>query len=100
MILVGNKIDLRGGIVTNQALEDEILPIMNEFKVRRWTFIVIFTSFESRKWKHVLNVPPGCPSMSPKSSILLKRRYYIRQPLYMTLEIMSVLLLRPFFILF
>ncbi|KAF8527453.1 P-loop containing nucleoside triphosphate hydrolase protein [Hysterangium stoloniferum] len=32
VILVGNKIDLRGGQVTNQALEDEILPIMNEFK--------------------------------------------------------------------
>ncbi|KAF8580114.1 mitochondrial Rho GTPase [Ramaria rubella] len=32
VILVGNKIDLRGGEVTNQALEDEILPIMNEFK--------------------------------------------------------------------
>lgn len=34
VILVGNKIDLRGGEVTNQALEDEIVPIMNEFKVR------------------------------------------------------------------
>lgn len=33
MILVGNKIDLRGGRVTNQALEDEVIPIMNEFKV-------------------------------------------------------------------
>jgi Ras family protein T1 len=33
VILVGNKIDLRGGEVTNQALEDEIVPIMNEFKV-------------------------------------------------------------------
>ncbi|EIW81024.1 mitochondrial Rho 1 [Coniophora puteana RWD-64-598 SS2] len=32
VILVGNKIDLRGGEVTNEALEDEILPIMNEFK--------------------------------------------------------------------
>ncbi|KAG8935543.1 ERMES complex Ca(2+)-binding regulatory GTPase gem1 [Tulasnella sp. 418] len=32
VILVGNKIDLRGGEVTNQALEDEIMPIMNEFK--------------------------------------------------------------------
>ncbi|KAG6918775.1 hypothetical protein DXG01_011966 [Tephrocybe rancida] len=32
VILVGNKIDLRGGQVTNQALEDEIIPIMNEFK--------------------------------------------------------------------
>jgi hypothetical protein len=34
VILVGNKIDLRGGVVTNDALEDDILPIMNEFKVR------------------------------------------------------------------
>ena len=33
MILVGNKIDLRGGEVTNQGLEDEIAPIMREFKV-------------------------------------------------------------------
>jgi GTPase SAR1 family protein len=33
VILVGNKIDLRGGQVTNEALEDEIIPIMNEFKV-------------------------------------------------------------------
>lgn len=32
MILVGNKIDLRGGEVTNEALEEEIIPIMNEFK--------------------------------------------------------------------
>lgn len=34
VILVGNKIDLRGGEVTNEALEAEIVPIMNEFKVR------------------------------------------------------------------
>lgn len=34
VILVGNKIDLRGGEVTNQGLEDEIAPIMREFKVR------------------------------------------------------------------
>ncbi|KAG2757949.1 mitochondrial Rho GTPase [Suillus brevipes Sb2] len=32
VILVGNKIDLRGGEVTNEALEEEIIPIMNEFK--------------------------------------------------------------------
>ncbi|KDQ20950.1 hypothetical protein BOTBODRAFT_124842 [Botryobasidium botryosum FD-172 SS1] len=32
VILVGNKIDLRGGEVTNEALEDEIVPIMEEFK--------------------------------------------------------------------
>ena len=34
VILVGNKIDVRGGEVTNEALEQEIIPIMNEFKVR------------------------------------------------------------------
>lgn len=34
VILVGNKIDLRGVVsITNEDLEDEILPIMNEFKV-------------------------------------------------------------------
>lgn len=32
VILVGNKIDLRGGEVTNEGLEAEIGPIMNEFK--------------------------------------------------------------------
>lgn len=41
MILVGNKIDLRGGEVTNEALEDEIIPIMNEFKVRPLCFSVM-----------------------------------------------------------
>jgi hypothetical protein len=34
VILVGNKIDLRGGEVTNKSLEDEIKPIMADFKVR------------------------------------------------------------------
>lgn len=33
MILVGNKLDLRSGAVTNEALEDEINPIMKDFKV-------------------------------------------------------------------
>jgi mitochondrial Rho GTPase 1 len=33
-VLVGNKIDLRGQDITNQNLEDEIIPIMNEFKVK------------------------------------------------------------------
>ncbi|CAG8726224.1 8014_t:CDS:2, partial [Cetraspora pellucida] len=32
VVLVGNKIDLRGDHVANQSLEDEIIPIMNEFK--------------------------------------------------------------------
>jgi Ras family protein T1 len=33
-VLVGNKIDLRGNDVANQSLEDEVIPIMNEFKVK------------------------------------------------------------------
>lgn len=33
-VLVGNKIDLRGNDVANQSLEDEVIPIMNEFKVQ------------------------------------------------------------------
>lgn len=32
IVLVGNKIDTRGEDVTNEQLEDEILPIMNDFK--------------------------------------------------------------------
>lgn len=44
MILVGNKIDLRSGEVTNKALEDEIVPIMNEFKV---SFV---TSYQICSW--------------------------------------------------
>lgn len=32
VILVGNKIDLRGGVVTNAALEDELAPVMAEYK--------------------------------------------------------------------
>ncbi|GBB88447.1 hypothetical protein RclHR1_00150043 [Rhizophagus clarus] len=32
IVLVGNKIDLRGDQITNQSLEDEIIPIMNDFK--------------------------------------------------------------------
>jgi GTPase SAR1 family protein len=35
VILCGNKIDKRGGEVTNLDLEREIMPIMNEFKVRQ-----------------------------------------------------------------
>ncbi|KAF9978524.1 ERMES complex Ca(2+)-binding regulatory GTPase gem1 [Actinomortierella ambigua] len=32
VVLVGNKIDLRGPDYSNKTLEDEVLPIMNEFK--------------------------------------------------------------------
>lgn len=35
-MLVGNKIDLRGEDVTNTSLEDEVIPIMNEFKVTHY----------------------------------------------------------------
>ncbi|KDN51898.1 hypothetical protein RSAG8_00449, partial [Rhizoctonia solani AG-8 WAC10335] len=34
VILVGNKIDLRGGEVSNEDLENEVSPIMTEFKVQ------------------------------------------------------------------
>ena len=39
---MGNKIDLRGGEVTNEALEEEIVPIMNEFKVFLSGIIFLF----------------------------------------------------------
>ncbi|KAJ3041842.1 ERMES complex Ca(2+)-binding regulatory GTPase gem1 [Rhizophlyctis rosea] len=32
VVLVGNKIDLRGKDITNESLEEQIMPIMNEFK--------------------------------------------------------------------
>lgn len=32
VVLVGNKIDTRGEDITNESLEEEILPIMNDFK--------------------------------------------------------------------
>lgn len=32
VVLVGNKIDTRGSDISNPALEDQILPIMNDFK--------------------------------------------------------------------
>lgn len=33
IVLVGNKIDLRGRDINNPSLEDQISPIMNEYKV-------------------------------------------------------------------
>jgi hypothetical protein len=44
VILVGNKIDLRGGEVTNEALEEEIGPLMREFKVRPSFSSLVFWS--------------------------------------------------------
>ncbi|RKO82802.1 EF hand associated-domain-containing protein, partial [Blyttiomyces helicus] len=32
VVLVGNKIDVRGKDITNERLEEQIMPIMNEFK--------------------------------------------------------------------
>lgn len=52
VILVGNKIDLRGGEVTNQGLEDEIAPIMREFKVCRKLFTGADSLRKSRRWSN------------------------------------------------
>ena len=89
VILVGNKIDLRGGEVTNEALEDEIIPIMNEFKVRSSSsYSAQQLTDLARKWKHVLNVRPRCLSTCPKSSISRKRQSFIPPHRYTTPEIM------------
>lgn len=32
VVLVGNKIDIRGQEITNSSLEEQVMPIMNEFK--------------------------------------------------------------------
>ncbi|KAH6563885.1 hypothetical protein BASA50_001313 [Batrachochytrium salamandrivorans] len=32
VVLVGNKIDIRGKEITNDSLEEQIMPVMNEFK--------------------------------------------------------------------
>jgi GTPase SAR1 family protein len=53
VVLVGNKIDLRGGEVTNEALEDEIVPIMNEFKVDSFQPQLTVSLKDDRKWRHV-----------------------------------------------
>ena len=60
VILVGNKIDLRGGEVTNEALEGEVLPIMNEFKVRCvvHTTAYLTVSLGSRHLRGVLGAGP------------------------------------------
>jgi hypothetical protein len=54
VILVGNKIDLRGGEVTNEGLEDEVAPIMREFKVSRVVSAQIVqakANVDCRKWR-------------------------------------------------
>lgn len=51
VILVGNKIDLRGGEVTNKSLEDEIKPIMADFKVLTH-FISVFVFRLPRRMVH------------------------------------------------
>jgi len=58
VILIGNKIDLRGGEVTNEALEDEIVPIMNEFKVLTilpWSAVYLRFALGSRGLRGVLS---------------------------------------------
>ena len=105
VILVGNKIDLRGGEVTNEALEDEIIPIMNEFKVCITSvFSVAYSSdlysfslilINHRKSRHALNVLPNFLSTSLRYSTLLRKPFYTRLRPFMTPGIMSVHLFAP-----
>jgi len=93
VILVGNKIDLRGGEVTNEALEDEIEPIMAEFKVHITpsdVCTVVLTYPNPRKWKHASSVLRKRPSTSQRSSTLLRKQCYIPPHHFMTLENTSV----------
>jgi GTPase SAR1 family protein len=48
VILVGNKIDLRGEDLTNPKLQEDMEPIMEEFKVRFMTGAVT----RARAWSH------------------------------------------------
>lgn len=57
VILVGNKIDLRGGHVTNQGLEDEIAPLMRDFKVGGSLYRMGIDSAGSRDCRRVLGPP-------------------------------------------
>ena len=81
VILVGNKIDLRGGEVTNQGLEDEIAPIMREFKV---CLVPITTADIDRRSRLSSNALLCYRSAYRRCFTLLKRPSYIRQHRYTT----------------
>lgn len=88
-MLVGNKIDLRGEDVTNTSLEDEVIPIMNEFKVTHYislSYIILIIYY--RKWRHVLNALQSSYSMYPKCFTLPKRQCCTLQHHFTTQESM------------
>jgi Ras family protein T1 len=72
VVLVGNKIDLRGGEVTNEALEDEIVPIMNEFKV---------DSFQSQPYRFIKRRQEveACVECSAKLPVNVSEVFYFAQ---------------------
>jgi mitochondrial Rho GTPase 1 len=74
VILVGNKIDLRGGEVTNEALEEEIIPIMDEFKVR--TLIQLLTFLYSRCLAQEVET---CVECSAKMPLNVSEVFYFAQ---------------------
>lgn len=77
-MLVGNKIDLRGEDVTNTSLEDEVIPIMNEFKVTHYIpFFIYMPSYlfiHHRKWRRASSVLPNNCSMYQKCFTLPKKQ--------------------------
>jgi Ras family protein T1 len=75
VILVGNKIDLRGGEVTNEALEDEILPIMKEFKV--WQFFSSSLTFA--EFNRVTQEVETCVECSAKTPLNVSEVFYFAQ---------------------
>ena len=93
MILIGNKIDLRQGQVTNQGLED------GEFESRR-TAILVNTTAEamapsqrscrscrsSKKSRLASSVLLSSLLTCPKSSTLPRTLFYTQRHLYTTLE--------------
>lgn len=93
VILIGNKIDLRGGEVTNEALEDEIVPIMNEFKASSLPPSSAQHRPLPRKSRPAWSAQPRCLSTSLKSSTSHKRLSSILPLLSTTRENMCVILL-------
>lgn len=80
--LVGNKIDLRPGATTNLSLDEEVSPIMAEFKVRyscpsarhKHIFDDFLDILNRRKLRHAWNAPRRPQSTCMRSSISLKKQ--------------------------
>ncbi len=93
VILVGNKIDLRGGEVTNEALEEEIVPIMNEFKVRTSLYLLC-----SELFIQMAQEVETCVECSAKLPVNVSEVFYFAQkavlhptaPLYDSREHVSI----------